>query len=94
LNRHGVLERVRQYGVVPLKADKSQEAPEVDELLVELGNLGRGIPYYAIFPADGGAPITFDGLVTQQTILDALERAGPSRGYPKQDADTTQAAAR
>ena len=36
------------------------------------------IPYRAICPGAGGDPITFDGPVTQQRVLDALEEAGPS----------------
>ena len=64
--------------MVTLLADKTHDAPEVDQLLVELGNTARTIPYMAIFPADGGAPIILDGPVTQNRVLLELERAGPS----------------
>ncbi len=79
LNTEQVARLVRRNGVVTIKADKTQSDPEIDALLVELGNPGRGIPYYAIYPGGGGDPITFDGLISQQQVLGALERAGPSR---------------
>ena len=60
--------------MVAIKADKTQESPEIDQLLVELGNTGRGIPFYAVYPGRGGDPITFDGLITQQQVLDAWSR--------------------
>jgi thiol:disulfide interchange protein DsbD len=78
LNTAEVAELVQQNDVVTIKADKTRTSPEIDKLLVELGNSGRGIPFYAVFPGRGGAPITFDGLITQQQVLDALRRAGPS----------------
>jgi thiol:disulfide interchange protein len=79
LNTETVAKWIRQNGVVAIRADKTQTSPEIDQLLVELGNTGRGIPYYAVFPGRGGEPITFDGLITQQQVLDALEQAGGGR---------------
>jgi suppressor for copper-sensitivity B len=76
LNRTEVAKRVRQLNVVTLKADKTQASPEIDKLLVELGNAGRVIPFYAIYPGRGGNPITFGGLISQQQVLDALDQAG------------------
>jgi suppressor for copper-sensitivity B len=78
LNRAGVAKKVAENGVIAMKADKTRNAPEIDEFLVELGNTGRGIPFYAIFPGAGGDPILMDGLISQQQVLDALEQAGPS----------------
>jgi len=37
--------------IIALKADKTQPAPEVDELLRKLGNKAGSIPFYAVFPA-------------------------------------------
>ncbi len=76
MNTDEVAKWIRQNGVVAMKADKTQESPDIDQLLVELGNTGRGIPFYAIYPGRGGEPITFDGLITQQQVLDALEAGG------------------
>ena len=78
MNTTDVEELVTENGVITIKADKTHERPDIDQLLAELGNPGAGIPFLAIFPADGGAPITFDGPITQQMVLDALEKAGPS----------------
>jgi suppressor for copper-sensitivity B len=83
LNRKGTAKLVEELGVVPLKADKTREAPEVEALLRELGNASGGIPFYAIFPGNGGAPITFgDGLITQGQVLERLQEAGPSKKLP------------
>ncbi|MHB8951817.1 MAG: hypothetical protein ACYC4U_02435 [Pirellulaceae bacterium] len=75
MNTEKVAQWVQQHGVIAIKADKTQSRPDIDQLLVELGNAGRGIPFYAIFPGRGGEPITFDGLITQQQVLDALAQA-------------------
>jgi suppressor for copper-sensitivity B len=79
LNRIDVVKRLADLKAVALKADKTQKSPDIDQLLLELGNAGRVIPFYAIYPGRGGEPITFGGLISQQRILDALEQAGPSR---------------
>jgi len=79
LNRSGTAALVDELGVIALRADKTRDAPEVDELLVELGNPGLGIPYVAIFPGDGSEPITIDGVITQAKIMELLKQAGPSR---------------
>lgn len=79
LNRRETKRLVEKNGVVALKADKSQAAPEADALLIELGNAATTLPFYAIYPADGRPPITFDGPITQEMVISALEEAGPSR---------------
>ena len=60
-----------------LRADKTQPAPEVDELLRRLGNKAGSIPFYAVFPAGNpNKPILLDGMFTSpQPILDALRKA-------------------
>ncbi len=83
LNRAEVENLVSENGVVAIKADKTHDSPEIDQLLKELGNEGAVIPYLAIFPGTGGDPITFDGPITQQQVLDALNKAGPSGSRPK-----------
>jgi suppressor for copper-sensitivity B len=81
LNQPEVVALVESNGVIALKADKTQSAPQVDELLALLGNKGRSIPYYAVFSArEPNTPIVLDGLFTSpQPVLDALKQAGPSR---------------
>jgi hypothetical protein len=66
----------------PLRADKTNPAPEVDETLRRLGNEAASIPYYAIFPSNSSSkPNLLDGLLTSpEPIVQAVRRAGPSRG--------------
>ena len=73
---------VESYGIATLKADKTHPAPEVDKLLELLGNKGGSIPFYAIFPAGNpNKPILLDGVFTSpKPIVDALKKAGPSKG--------------
>ncbi len=78
LNRKEVAKLVAENGVIAIKADKTHNPPDINQLLRELGNQAEGIPFVAIFPGKGGEPITLDGPITQQQVLAALERAGPS----------------
>jgi hypothetical protein len=58
-------------------------------MLVRLGNTGGAPPFYAVFPADNpNKPILLDGLLTSpKRIIDALNKAGPSRGVAKKKGD-------
>ena len=85
MNTAEVKSVVKENGVVAIRADKTRTSPEVDALLVELGNTGRGIPFLAIYPGNGDEPILFDGLITQQMVLDALAAAGPSMSQPPKE---------
>ena len=78
MNRWKTKKLVNRNEVIALKADKSQPAPDVDALLLELGNQGKTLPFLAIYPADGGPPQTMHGLITLEQVLAALETAGPS----------------
>ena len=77
---------MRENGIVGLIADKTEEAPEIDRLMLELGHSSLGIPLYALYPSDGRPPIVFSGLLTEGTLLDRLREAGPSRGFGTQTA--------
>ncbi len=81
INKEATKQLVEANDVITLRADKTQPAPEVDELLQRLGNKAGSIPFYAVFPAGNpNKPILLDGMFTSpQPILDALEKAGPSR---------------
>ena len=72
---------IADNGIVTLKADKTQPAPEVDELLQKLGNKAGSIPFYAVFPAGHpNQPIVLDGLFTSpQPILNALRKGVTAR---------------
>ena len=62
-------------------ADISQGTPqpikdEAFKLLDDLGNPIHAIPFYALFPADGGAPIMIgDAQLGQATLIRRLEDA-------------------
>lgn len=62
--------------IVPLIADLTKPNPEADQLLEELGNTGKAIPFYAIFPADGRPPIVFSDVpLLQSALIERLETA-------------------
>ena len=78
LNAKPVRELVAKNRVLTLTADWTHEQPEVTELLEMLGN--KAVPTVAVFPAnDPNNPIVFRGWYTQQDVVDALNKAGPSR---------------
>jgi len=71
---------VKQLNIVALKADKTEHNSEIDKLLIELGNPSKNIPFYAVFPGDGGDPIVYgEGILTKGKVIEMLEQAGPSR---------------
>jgi thiol:disulfide interchange protein DsbD len=74
-----VVEAIRQSGVVTLKADWTHRARSV-EVTRMLDVLGSGqVPVIAVFSADDpNNPSVFRGSYTQDDILGALEKAGPS----------------
>ena len=60
-------------GFATLKADWTQGDPQIT---AELKRLGRaGVPVYVVIPPHGGTPEVLPELLTQRTVLDALERA-------------------
>ena len=66
-----------------LKADKSNEAPEVDELLAELGNTQYAIPYFGLFQP-GEEPIHFNGVyLTPDSFLSQLGAEQLSEAWGK-----------
>ncbi len=58
-------------------------------MLERLGNTSGALPFYAIFPANNpNKPILLDGVFTRpKGIIDALKKAGPSRGVGKKKGD-------
>ena len=84
---------VEAEGIVTLQADKTHPAPEVDELLRQLGNRGRSIPFYAIFPADTPhKPILMDGLITSPAqIIAKFKLAVGEKGDVSAERETAMA---
>ncbi|MEI6561283.1 MAG: thioredoxin family protein [Verrucomicrobiota bacterium] len=61
-------------GFATLKADWTRGDARIT---AELKRLGRaGVPVYVVLPPTGGAPEVLPELLTQRTVLEALERAG------------------
>jgi thiol:disulfide interchange protein len=78
INRAGVRKLIEQNGVVPLLADWTDRNDTIKQALAELNS--RSIPLMAIYPADPNAEvIVLPDVLTQGTVLDALEKAGPSK---------------
>jgi len=77
-----VREAVERNRVVPVLADWTDGSSEIKAALESLQS--RSIPVLAIYPAaaPGGEcpePIVLRDLITEQQVLEALERAGPSK---------------
>jgi suppressor for copper-sensitivity B len=78
LNTSRTHSAVRRNGVVTLRADWTHASPEVTEMLELLGS--KQVPVIAIFPAgSANHPIIFRGVYTQEMLLSALDKAGPSK---------------
>ncbi|MGA2031367.1 MAG: cytochrome c biogenesis protein CcdA [Thermoguttaceae bacterium] len=77
LNTPEVAAAVQRNGVATLQADWTHAEEEVTRMLEVLGS--KEVPVLAIFPArDPNHPIVFRGACTQQALLAALQKAGPS----------------
>ena len=67
LNTAETKKHFESKGIVALKADKTSQAPEIDALLVALGNKTTQIPFYALFPAGNRyQPETYSGLFVSE----------------------------
>lgn len=78
IDRPAVAEVIKQNNVVPLLADWSDKGDEIAEKLRQLES--NSIPLVAIYPADPDAePILLRDVITQSQLIEALEKAGPSK---------------
>ncbi len=77
LNTEPVRELLRRNEIVTLQAQWVDENPDTGIMLEKLKS--QQIPVVAIFPAGRAQqPIVLRGIYPRQTLLDALEKAGPS----------------
>jgi suppressor for copper-sensitivity B len=84
LDRESTKQKVERNGVVAYEIDIDEITPEETEFFLKL-QPARSVPVVAIFSAEKKyEPIQFTDGYTQSQILDALDRAGPS----KADADS------
>jgi thiol:disulfide interchange protein len=74
-----VRELIEKNQVVPMLADWTDESPTIKKALHDLGY--NSIPLLAIWPAESqdAKPIILADLLSQSQVLDALEKAGPSK---------------
>jgi thiol:disulfide interchange protein DsbD len=73
-----VRQAMKQFDVVPFKADYTSPDPEIKEDLERFGR--SGVPMYVVYPAgQWDKPILLDELLTKSAVITALETAGPSR---------------
>lgn len=83
MNKKEVKQFVTENEVLTIKADKSSSNPlmqDINKLLNKLGNDSAGLPYYVVYPAGGGEPVVFDGLITKGRILRELKKAVQAGG--------------
>ena len=82
---------VEENGVVAMKADFTEESPEIKKWLVRFK--AGGVPLLVIFPpGDSSKPIVFDGIVTRGQVLARLEEAMKrGKGASAKSADRTTA---
>ncbi len=65
MNVQAMKDFVEDHGVVMMKADNTNYPPDIQELLLKLGNKTRQLPFYAIFPAGrANKPVVMFGLYT------------------------------
>jgi thiol:disulfide interchange protein DsbD len=69
LSRPEVADALRRRNIVYLKADWTNQSPEITSALHALGR--DGVPVYALYPPQG-APILLPQVLTPQMVVDAL----------------------
>jgi thiol:disulfide interchange protein len=74
----GVEQSLRELNVTAVKADWTKRNPEITRLLAKFGRVG--VPFYVVFPAGRlSEPIALSEVITPSSVIEALDRAGPSR---------------
>ena len=77
LNRKLTKEIIEDQNIVVLQADMTNDAPDIQQTLVEFGNTAKAIPYYAVY-RPGEEPVHFDGNFVASGPKGFLQRAGIS----------------
>jgi thiol:disulfide interchange protein DsbD len=71
LNRNDVQQRLHDSGAVLLRADWTNQDPDITQTLAALGR--SGVPTYALYPADPAAPAkVLPEVLTPGIVIDAL----------------------
>lgn len=78
VNTDGVRKTLDKLGAVAIKADWTNNDPEITRLLAQVGRYQ--VPTYLIFPAsDPAKPILLTEVISESQLIAALESAGPSK---------------
>lgn len=78
LNKRVVQQTLEELDAIAMRADWTEESPEIKQLLDELGY--ASIPLCVIYPAGRAEDaIVLPDLITTNQVLAALRKAGPSR---------------
>ena len=84
---------IEENRVVPLLADWTEESAEIKSMLESLSS--KSIPVLAIFPANRfDEPIILRDLLSESQVLEAIQRAGPSRTGPSESRSKENVATR
>lgn len=68
-----VINRFNELGIIPIKADWTNQDPEITEALNGYGK--NSIPLYVLYPqGDGGDPIILPEIITPAIIISALDK--------------------
>jgi thiol:disulfide interchange protein/DsbC/DsbD-like thiol-disulfide interchange protein len=82
MNNPEVVEKFRNSGIVPIRADWTNRNPEITRLLAKFGR--SGVPLYVIFPAGRPtAPIVLPEVITSGIVIDAITRATQVAAGPR-----------
>ena len=67
-----------EHGIVAIRADKGvvRTSEQIDNLLIQLGNKTKAIPFYALYPPGGGEPQILDGLITSDKVISIFKEFG------------------
>lgn len=78
-----VTQKLKELGVVPMKADWTNQNAEITRMLKRFNR--SGVPLYVIYPAKSPEhPLKLpDGIITTQQFLSSLKEAGPSIDFSR-----------
>jgi thiol:disulfide interchange protein DsbD len=65
----------KDKGIAYLKGDWTNQDPEITAFLRAFGR--DGLPFYALYPAGGGDPAVLSTVLTEASLVAALDRAAP-----------------
>ena len=76
LNTAGLAQAFKAKNVLTLKADWTDFDPEIGKWIAKFQRVG--VPVYVLYRPGETQPVVFPELLTQKTVLDELNKIGPS----------------